>query len=157
VQRWSPANGSLRDCVSRASLDEYDREVPPLDQAGDADDYALALSGVPDGLAVPFGSPPGTMDYAAVETICREHDRAVRRYLAAKLFGCWWPYLGLDLAGVLSAVQLHAAVLRVRLGTRIAQGDRGRMALLEAIRETDLLMVHLADAAELTKRIRVRS
>jgi hypothetical protein len=152
VQRWSPADGSLCDWVMRAAADATDREPPPLDDAGDSDDYALALSSVPEGLAIPLSAPPGNIDYARVETICGEHDGVIRRYLAAKLFGCWWPYFDLDLGSVLSAVQLHASVLRVRLGARLAKGDHDGTALLEAVRETDLLMVHLADLRSFADR-----
>ena len=145
IQRWSPGEESLEARVARV-LDGTPDLHPRTEQALESEDYARALAAVPDGLAIPFAAPPESVDASAVEIIWNEYDAVVRRYLAAKVFGCWWPYLGLDLGGVIRAIHVHASVLRTRIGARIALGDRDRPALLEAIREADLLMVHLADS-----------
>ncbi|MEO7270877.1 MAG: hypothetical protein ABIX28_21950 [Vicinamibacterales bacterium] len=148
IQRWSPGEGSLCDCVERVFGTGPEVEAR-TDDRGDREAYALALASVPEGLPIPFTPPPDHTDPVPVQRIVHAFDDVVRRYLAAKVFGCWWPYLGLDLAGVTRAIEMHAAALRMRLSARVAQGDRDRPALLEAIRETDLLMVHLSDGRAL--------
>jgi len=152
IQRWSPGHGLLSDCVRQVFAEGGEGDAA-VDQGSEREDYALALAAVSDGLDVPFAAPSEHLDVAAVEIIWNEFDGVIRRYLAAKLFGCWWPYLGLDLAAVVRAIQVHASVLRMRIEARVAQGDRGRQALLEAIRQSDLLMVHLADGPTLARSI----
>ncbi len=150
VQRWSPGAGSLRECVEQVFGSASDLEVP-ASISGDRARYSLAVAAVPDGLQIPFAPPPDLIDQRTIARIAQAFDGVIRRYLAAKVFGCWWPYLGLDLAGVVRAIQVHAAVLRTRIGTQVAHGERDRPALLEAIRETDLLMVHLVDGRSLAE------
>lgn len=71
----------------------------------------------------------------------------IRRYLAARAFGSWAAYLGDGTDGVLRSVRMARAVLHVE--TIRACGRAGRRldsALLkDAIRESDLLLVHYAD------------
>jgi len=148
IQRWSPAEGLLMAWVEQILGTAADVDVR-TDPERDREAYALSLTSVPDGLPVPFTPPPDLTDPVSVERILNTFDGVIRRYLAAKVFGCWWPYLGLDLGGVVRAIQIHAAALRTRIGARVAQGDRDRPALLEAIRETDLLMVHLVEGRSL--------
>jgi len=150
VQRWSPGGETLAARVARVLGSTSELNLP-IGRGHEREDYALALAAVPEGLPIPFPSPPEPIDVTRVEMIWSEFDAVVRRYLAAKVFGCWWPYLGLDLAGVMRAIRRHASVLQIRTGARVAQGDRGRPALLEAIRETDLLMVHLVDPSALAQ------
>ena len=75
-----------------------------------------------------------------------------RRYLTAKLFAGWWPYLGLDLSGVVEALEVHALMLRtcMQAGSR---HDSARDVVFHAIRDTDLLMVHLSDSHALARLI----
>ena len=152
VQDWSPGDETLAACVTRGFGGTFDLNRP-TEPACEGADYALALAAVPEGLTIPFPSPVESIDVGRIELIWSEFEAVVRRYLAARLFACWWPYLGLDLRGVLRAIQVHVSVLRTRIGARLALGDRGRAALLEAIREADLLMVHLADGPTLATGI----
>jgi hypothetical protein len=63
-------------------------------------------------------------------------DRVVRRYLAARAFACWAAYQEEDGIGAVNRVLRHAlSVLRQ---------ERRHLPLKEAIRQTDLQVVHLA-------------
>ena len=48
---------------------------------------------------------------------------------------------------------MHDAVLRTNVGRRLDRNETGREAMLEAIRDTDLLMVHLSDYRTLARLI----
>lgn len=144
VQDWSPGHGSLEAAVGRA-FRQASPSATPSDATADAADHLLALASVPAGVAVPDAVSAPASRHPHVTAVCQAYDAVIRRYLASKLFACWWPYLGLDLAGVVRAIEVHAAVLRGRLSRRLADAMDHRTALLEAIRDTDLLMVHLSD------------
>jgi hypothetical protein len=152
VQGWSPGSGSLAAAVERAF-----RQASPSGAAGDAiadrDDHLLAIASIPEGVAVPEPVSAPALPRPDLESVLETFDVAIRRYLASRLFACWWPYLGLDLAGVVRAIEVHAAVLRCRISRRLdAEVDR-RSTVLEAIRDTDLLMVHLSDPRTLARLI----
>jgi Fe-S-cluster containining protein len=152
IQQWSPGEEPLCDRVTRVlAVASY---TPIAEQAvDDARRQALAVASVPHGLTIPEpASFPGVRD-PDITPLWRELDDVIRRYLASKLFASWWPYLGLDLAGVVEAVRVHAAVLRTRIAARLERHDAAREILLQAIRDTDLLMVHLSDSRALARLI----
>jgi Fe-S-cluster containining protein len=78
----------------------------------------------------------------------------VRRYLAARAFASWALYLGDGPRDVLGAVALAATVLRVEAVRQCVVSGRGLDAalLIEAVRQSDLLLAHYADPARLTRR-----
>ena len=85
----------------------------------------------------------------------REFDGVIRRYLASKLFAGWWPYLGLDLRGVVEAIARargRCCARRLRATDRPARHGP-RRSCFHAIRDTDLLMVHLSDSRALARLI----
>jgi len=71
----------------------------------------------------------------------------VNRYLAAKAFASWAAYLGDGTAAVLRAVEQARAVLVVEAVRQCARHERvlGAGLLKQAIRQSDLLLVHYAD------------
>jgi hypothetical protein len=152
IREWSPGSEALRDRVIRL-MARVDYRAVPVDPAADAQRYARVLASVPPDLTAP---PVDTSDRTHVGTaagVLRYFDAPVRRYLVAKLFGNWWPYLGLDLLGVVEALEVHASVLRIHLGHHLHHTGHPQQALLNAIRDTDLLMVHLSDSRRLAELI----
>jgi len=153
IAAWTPgARLALRDLVG----DEFAR--PDADSTGNQsqpDDRlaALALSAVPRGLAVPDVLAAARAPSSDPGAAWRAGDGIVRRYLMSKVFGNWWPYFGLDLCGVVRAIEAHAAILKRQLARHLAARDE-QGAFLEAIRDTDLLMVHLVDFATFAGAIR---
>ena len=156
IREWSPGEEPLEDVVievmrraSGAPAFEDPAEAPRR--------YSLAAASVPRGLTPPPDAAQVDPDHPKVTGLCREFDDVIRRYLASKLFGSWWPYLGLDLLSVVEAIRVHDAVLRTNVGRRLDRNETGREAMLEAIRDTDLLMVHLSDYRTLSRLIAQKS
>lgn len=142
------------DDVARA----FDRD-PVLVDDDDADTdrqcVALAQSSVPRGLV----APTVAHDVSSNRTSSRvldDFDHVVRNYLAARLFGNWIAYHGLGLEAIVEYVRVCLAVLRMEVARHSAcwSGSTPWQSVVEpAVRSTDLLLVHLADAKELARRL----
>jgi Fe-S-cluster containining protein len=76
-------------------------------------------------------------------------EDALNRYAAAKVFGAWSAYMGDGLNAVRNSARMAAAVLRVETARQCAIFGRplDRELMIEAIRQSDLLLVHYADPA----------
>jgi hypothetical protein len=151
VQGWSPNQGSLRARVERTMSDAPSSRAAE-DLSEDMRLYALAVASVPAGLHVP-NADDRIEPAAEIAALLKTFDPTIRCYLASKLFAGWWPYLGLDLMSVTEAIRVHAAALRINLRRRLRHQASGRDVVLEAIRDTDLLMVHLSDSRTLARVI----
>jgi hypothetical protein len=84
-------------------------------------------------------------------------DRPVRRYLAARAFGSWASVQGAGLRTSVRALQAARAVLERECDRASAAARRplDRALLEEAIRRSDLLLVHLASPEVLARRLSV--
>lgn len=82
-----------------------------------------------------------------VQPSCREFAPVLARYRAAKVFASWPLYLGDGLAAIRSSVDQAGVVLQVEAARQCAAKDAPLDAtrLKEAIRQTDLLLMHYAD------------
>lgn len=153
VSRWSPADGALSECVRRAFAHVATPAGSCADEPADEGLALLALRAVPADVPAPdILKEPELASVDAAE-VWRRFDAVIRRYLAARLFGSWWGYLGLELSGVVAAIRVHRALLRRQLGRRLPLAEP-RVALFEAIRDTDLVMVHLSDPQRLADLLR---
>lgn len=74
-----------------------------------------------------------------------EASRVAGRYLAAHAFAAWTTYYGDGLQSTVLYLHVALAVLKTELA-------RGR-ALVEAIRQSDLLLRHLVDREALAERL----
>lgn len=117
--------------------------IPPPTRGEAAAAWDAALDAVPSLLA-----PPETPDWsrwAEAELDWHRHDRVLRRYLAARSVGAWVAYQG---RGVRSWVRWLVLAWHVALAERcrpVEPGSPTGSEALEAIRRSDLLLVHLAD------------
>lgn len=156
IGEWSPGGEPLEDVVI-----EVMRRVPGAPTLEDPAEalrrHSLAVASVPRGLTAPPDASRIDPHHPKVTVLCREFDDVIRRYLASKIFASWWPYLGLDLLSVVEAIRVHDAVLRTNVGRRLDRNQGGREAMLEAIRDTDLLMVHLSDYRTLARLLAQKS
>jgi hypothetical protein len=126
VQQWRPGRVSLQDKIARLS------------------------QSLPGSTSVPATSVPTT----SVPATSVPTERVIRRYLAARAFGSWMAYQGTNVAAVLAGVALSLAVLRDNIA-RLGAHDGGTVSdklLKEAIRATDLLLVHETPRAQLVAR-----
>lgn len=152
MTRWRPGRESLAGAVRRA----FAEARPTRHEARLEDDiqsFRLAAGAVPGGLTAPRF--PGGADPVRARHLLWAHDRAVRAYLAARLFGSWIAYYAGGLLTVVAYLRVCTAILAIEAARQRHEqpsgpGDR---LLREAIRQADLLLVHLADARALTRAI----
>jgi Fe-S-cluster containining protein len=153
----------VRDWREPLSLDEHIRRAtespaPVLRVAGDLGItpmlYKLVLASVAPGLRRPrplrrFGSAYRRW----VEPAWRDFGRPIRRYLAAKGFANWSAYQGSGARTILFSMVVALAVLRVE-AARVAAAARRPLdeaLLVEAFRQADLLLVHMAGRERLAQ------
>ncbi|MEW6322447.1 MAG: hypothetical protein AB1635_15330 [Acidobacteriota bacterium] len=86
---------------------------------------------------------------AEVRPLPREAQAVAGRYLAAHAFASWHAYRGEHVTAVLDALEDALAVLTVEISRQLAKTenrpDPERAWLVEALRQSDLLLVHYAD------------
>ena len=77
----------------------------------------------------------------------RRYARAVRRYCAAKAFGGWSAYQSRGMRTLIAEMLVSEQVLRVEAARACQKAKRplDRELLIEAIRASDHLLVHLVD------------
>lgn len=151
---WDPAREPLAAAVT-AAFDGAEPGDVQIDWDDDARRYRMAASAVSPGLAA---SPlPAGLDEAWRDASTRwpAFDRATRSYLAAHLFGNWLAYHAGGLATVVEFLRVCLAVLRVEMARRHLQPTQGpaQTHFVEAVRQADLLLVHLVDARVLARAI----
>jgi hypothetical protein len=153
VQSWKPGGATLRDTVERA----FDVAAAP-DSRDDLDDderlMRLAVASVPKGLSAPVVLDDYRDRSKAVARWWQEADHVVRAYLAARLFGNWIAYYGRGLHAVVEYLRTSQAVLKMEAARHAADPDTPWQSVLEpALRNADLLLVHLSDAKHLAQRL----
>jgi Fe-S-cluster containining protein len=160
IVSWMPGTDSLAARVDR----EFDVALAPEpdeDLHADWARVAACLESVPPGLSArPIDGlqerrPPVVQWWPEV-------DRVARAYLAARLFGNWIAYYGQGLHAIVEYLRVCLAVLKLEAARQQQPASRLTAAstsispwqtVLEAIRNADLLLVHLADTKSLAHRL----
>jgi hypothetical protein len=85
----------------------------------------------------------------------RAHRQVINRFLAAHAFACWMAYEGSGVVSHITRLRLVLAVLRAESIRRCVHedGELDARLLTHAIRQTDLLIVHLVDRARLAAQL----
>lgn len=91
------------------------------------------------------------LDARWVQAAWSAHAAAIRRYLASKAFAAWVAYQADATRALIAWLEVALAVLRVESVRQCQRAQRplDRALLTEAIRQSDLLLVHYADPARL--------
>jgi hypothetical protein len=131
VQRWRPGGASLAYEISR--LWKLDTASPGLTAGPGMNMPHLAGSGFLSAEALAKAVSSGI------------EDRVIRRYLAARAFASWMAYEGGGVASVLQSLRFALSVL---------SGRRAHLPLREAIRQTDLLIIHIMPRDALATAVR---
>jgi hypothetical protein len=157
VQAWRPGPMSLRATVHRefdiASTRKPDKDLDDHAQGAtnelDVARVQLAVDSVPPGL------PRPSIFAGFVGFMSGEFDGVVRAYLAARLFGNWVAYHGQGLHAIVEYLQVALAVVKMEAFRQHASAAPTSpwQTVNEAIRNADLLLVHLADAKSLSRRL----
>lgn len=154
IETWSARAGPLDEFVTRvvSTRDVADARRPPSATAHDArdlpadqvlEDWRRAWQAVPPARALMPHRHPCATDVQAARAGLAPLDASVGRYLAAKVFASWVPWLATR-TSTLSRVVTCAYHVLVVEAARIG-GPIGRDVLVEAIRQADLLLVHLVE------------
>jgi len=171
VSGWSPADGRTLEQHTEACIEESlsrhgAGRKPCSDRgtrasvSGSASDisrlYDHVRASCPGALAPPATPRDlGPLFARSVDPEWEAWSRVVGRYLAAKVFGSWLAYQGRGLGTVLAGAFAALAVVRVEAARQCAANDRtlDGALLKEAIRQADLLLVHLASREALADRL----
>lgn len=144
---WSVGDGSFA-AFSIATL--ADADDPHLEARSAADHilahWHLAREAVPLQRAARGITPPVSRAVADAADALDAWTPAVTRYLAAKAFASWMPWHASRLATFGRALRLAHHVLVVEVARR---GACDRQAVLAAVRQADLLLMHEIDVAAL--------
>jgi hypothetical protein len=144
LMSWEELSAWERDQIASANVDELH-----------ADDVALfshARAAVPAPWTWP--QPPEHLDeiwWSQVAPRWAQFDDVLANYAAAKVFASWSLYLGDGVAAAAHTARIASAVLRIESARQCAMFGRplDRELMIEAIRQSDLLLVHYADPAML--------
>jgi Fe-S-cluster containining protein len=159
IRRWSPGRFTLADAVA-AAFEAPDRGQELEGTVAISGDQraldALVRECVPRPLSVE--PPPRAVDARFQEWVAPAwvgFAPVVRRYLASKLFANWCAYQGEGLRTVVRSVRAALAVLSVEASRHCAAAGRvlDEGLLVEAIRSSDLLLVHLASREQFAARL----
>jgi hypothetical protein len=143
LQQWRPADGSLVVRIATLSQRLRSTSVPPP-----------RSTSVPSPTSVPAPRSTSVPSPTSVPETSVPETTVIRRFLAARAFASWMPYQGDGLNALVGSLEITLTVLRQQLA---AIRDRAgapldRSALKEAIRQTDLLLVHQMPRDELARR-----
>ena len=157
VQAWRPGPISLRATVNRefdiASTRKPDKDLDGHAQGAtnrlDVARVQLAVDSVPPGL------PRPSVFEGSVGFMPGEFDGIVRAYLAARLFGNWVAYHVQGLHAIVEYLQVALAVVKMEAVRQHARPTPSSpwQNVTEALRNADLLLVHLADVKALARRL----
>ena len=142
LMSFEEVSGWERDRIADAKIDELH-----------ADDVALfnhARASVPQPWTWP--AHPEHLDEiwrGQVAPAWAQFEDVLANYAAAKLFASWSLYLGDGVEAAAHTARVASAVLRIESARQCAMFQRplDRELLTEAIRQSDLLLVHYADPA----------
>jgi hypothetical protein len=159
LRAWLPAHGSLGDRLARLGDGgpgrpealPHDRLTYPPRQL-----HETVRSCIAPGLdAPPAPENLDEVDALFVEPAWDFFAAPIKRYLAAKAFASWIPWQARGVRSMVAALRAARGVLRVEAGRQCAAAGRvlDRHLLIEAIRQSDLLVVHKVSSELLAKRL----
>jgi Fe-S-cluster containining protein len=155
VQSWRPGGVTLSATVDHEFDVAYDVK-PDEDLVGLVTRARLAVRSVPRGLSFPPPLEDAGEAWRDLRAWWGDFDGTVRAYLAARLFGNWVAYYGQGLHAVVDYLRVTLAVVKMEAVRHHARGTSTSpwQTVNEAVRNADLLLVHLADARTLALSLR---
>ena len=158
LQDWQPGRGTLADAVDREFAVARPVEADE-DLTADAVRLATVRASVPEDLRPSDLDESIERGWATVAPWWPGVDRMVRSYLMARLFGNWIAYHGQGLHAIVEYLRTCQSVLKIATGREQARtASRGSAStpwqtVTEAIRNSDLLLMHLSDPKDLARRL----
>lgn len=155
-----PVSAGQKKLMSFEQLSAWEREQIKGARIDDlhGDDVALfsrARAAVPPPWSWP--APPEHLDeiwWSLVAPAWPNFAEVLAKYVAAKLFASWSLYLGDGVEAAARTARIASAVLRIETARQCGMLRRplDRELMIEAIRQSDLLLVHYADPGLLAGR-----
>ncbi|HEU4690585.1 MAG TPA: hypothetical protein VFS23_19590, partial [Vicinamibacterales bacterium] len=151
---WQPGDESLERAVRRA-FTSAQPTAASADAQRDLKRFAYAANSIPHGLRAPTIPHGIEAIWTQAGAELQGGDAALRAWLASHLFGNWVAYSANGLSTVVEYLRVCVAVLRVELAREWLRETRSsaEQRLLEAIRQSDHILHHLADIPALTRSI----
>ena len=151
LRRYRPSDGPLIAAVSALPATLVRRD-PEIDLESSLALYREVRQAIPEELLPPADENRlGEVFASAVAPEWWSWSWPLKRFLAAKAFAAWTAYQGRGLLTVVRGLEAALALVRVEAARQCR--DRGQLldreSLLEAIRQTDFILNHLAVGEEL--------
>jgi hypothetical protein len=154
LEAWTVEDGPLVDAVRATTAMRRSRVTrrSTTDATARTALFDCVRGAVPAPLTWP--AAPADIDDVWHERVAGRwpsHSRLVSRYLAARAFASWTAYQANALAVVVQSLRAALAVLEVETARACGEARRDLDARLlrEAVRQSDLLVVHYADSQAL--------
>lgn len=151
LRRWTPGGIALSSAVGHLPADVVPGESPEVLDASLAL-HAEVLGAVPEEWR-PMADTDGLRE--AYDRFVRprwsDFSPPLNRYLAAKAFATWTAYQGQGVATIVRGIEAALALVRVEASRKCRDQGQGLDAalLLEAFREADFVLNHLAVGEDL--------
>ena len=152
---WRPRDGALVDVIG-ALADRVEPAAPPaLDWTCERHLFVSALASRATGSSSEYPDHAEPNWNQRVARGWRAHGEVINRFLAAHAFAAWMAYQGSGAVSHITRLRLVLAVLRAECIRSCVHedGELDARLLTHAIRQTDLLIVHLIDRARLAARL----
>jgi Fe-S-cluster containining protein len=149
VRAWRPDAAPLAVCVEEAFQEAVRHTGPP---APSDRELVNLVSGLADGRALSFVEGTALAEFEQlwndrVGARFEQHDAAMKNFLAARLFANWIAYQGRGLRSIVHWVRTAAALVRHHTLRRALESNHEttQKDFTEAVRMTDLLLLHVVD------------
>jgi Fe-S-cluster containining protein len=153
LRRWRPGSLTLSEAVWQLPHDLMDA-LPAVELGPSLTMYAEVIAAVPDDLKPP-NDEDGLEDAMTRFVLGALDDfRApINRFLAAKAFASWTAYQGRGVKTIVRGLEAALALVRVESARQCRDAARplDRDLLLEAFRQADFALNHLAVGEDLAK------
>ena len=153
LMEWRPGPISIAAAVARLP-NEYVDLQEEAGLSGSLRRHAEVMAAVPEDLKPPADEEGlDTAMGAYVQPAWATFHAPINRYLAAKAFASWTAYQGRGIRTIVRGIEAALALVRVEASRQCRNARRtlDDALLLEAIRQADFLLNHLAVGEELAK------
>lgn len=154
LEGWRPGAISLAETVS-ALVTSPDAANAEPDWTIERELRGVARDALPPDAAWLDDPPDLDADWQSIRAAWNASAAVINRHLAAHAFASWLTYQGSGVRTHVRGLRLALAVVRAE-AVRVCQADGGDLsdaALTRAIRQADLLLMHLVDRTALARGI----
>ena len=150
VRRWRPGGRSLAEHVRAAFAVREDCAASP---SLPAEELLALLRSLTAGIPREAADRGDAHERAAAAL--RDHDLAMKNYVAARLFANWIAYQGRGLRSIVQWARAAAALVRHHAAERALRTARvpGRDDFIDAVRRADLLLLHGIDTQAFARAV----